>query len=505
MPPSQTAEATRGTSTDGSIEIVHLPTNFDSTERYPRLPCFSVRAHERQSTFFGRAEILDMMDDVLLASNQVSTDPKTFSLRSFALCGMGGIGKTQIATEYVYSRRTEFEAVFWVSADDKDILAEEFARIAVDLELIEQSEAQDLQLARDLVKGWLSNPIRSDENGSQGVTDDVSWLLVFDNVDNFEVLESFWPATGIGAVIITSRDPVAKTQKYNTTKHGVDLQPFSKREAAAFMQALTPWNPQAGQEKYLEDIADKLGGFPFLISQMAGVMERFRQSYTQFISMFEESGIKHVNKTESSRSQSEQMFSISSRLGLDGLKAKSLGLLQMVSLLDPDRVPEKILLSACSQTTSTDFPNTQVEYYEARLQLLQSSLIHNDRGTEEIWLHRIVQDVARASMSVSRLASTFESAVLAVSKTWPFEELVERFSTDRYKDCAELFPAIVRLKNAHEAVFKTESCKDIAASAALYNDAGWYTILCGCYAHLTFFLGIGLKGASLKRQRSTLS
>ncbi len=44
-------------------------------------------------------------------NNQVSK-PKTY-----VLCGMGGIGKTESAIEYMYTRSTQFNAIFWIFAD----------------------------------------------------------------------------------------------------------------------------------------------------------------------------------------------------------------------------------------------------------------------------------------------------------------------------------------------------------------------------------------------------
>lgn len=117
--PLQTGDTTKGSSTDTSIEIVYLPTSFDVVKRDPRLPCFSVRTHERKSEFFGRSEIIKMMDNVFLPNDLVPSTSDRASLRSFALCGMGGTGKTQVALECVYSRRKQFEAIFWVSAHKK--------------------------------------------------------------------------------------------------------------------------------------------------------------------------------------------------------------------------------------------------------------------------------------------------------------------------------------------------------------------------------------------------
>ncbi|PVH75065.1 hypothetical protein DL98DRAFT_575303 [Cadophora sp. DSE1049] len=139
----------------------------------------------------------------------------------YARCGMGGIGKTHIAVEYAYSRMSKYDAIFFLTADRKTILCKEFARVAIQLGLEEQSQANDLTVSCGIVKGWLSHPVRSyDSPPSPG--NEASWLLIFDNVDSLDVLEDFWPTIGSGAVLITSRDSLARNPIY-TANNGIDL------------------------------------------------------------------------------------------------------------------------------------------------------------------------------------------------------------------------------------------------------------------------------------------
>jgi hypothetical protein len=84
--------------------------------------------------------------------------------------------KIQIEVEYAYSRRSEHDAIFWVTADDMNILAEEFACITGDLGLEDAREAEDLTMASELVKIWLSDPIRSYDTPSS-LENEASWLV----------------------------------------------------------------------------------------------------------------------------------------------------------------------------------------------------------------------------------------------------------------------------------------------------------------------------------------
>lgn len=117
---------------------------------------------------------------------------------------MGGIGKTDLAIQYAYSRRSEFSAIFWLEAGGTSQLASSFGRIAAQLGLKTSEEARDLDTSKELVKAWLSKPKRTTEIDGQIEND--SWLLIFDNADNLDNISDYLPWRGNGSILLTSRD-----------------------------------------------------------------------------------------------------------------------------------------------------------------------------------------------------------------------------------------------------------------------------------------------------------
>ncbi|KAI8258387.1 tetratricopeptide repeat domain-containing protein [Colletotrichum sp. SAR11_239] len=264
---SSTRDATYGSSIDPNQVIDRATTTFEVVKSDPKLPCFSIQVHKRMKDFFGRQDILDLIDESLLPDRQVTISSGAASVRSFALCGMGGIGKTQIAVEYAYSRRDKYDAIFLITADGKTMLSEQFARIASELRLEDPKNSKDLTVSSEIVRKWLSDPVRTYEKDSSA-DNRASWLLIFDNADDPSVLEEFWPNTGYGAVLITSRDSVAKNQPF-TDNVGIDLKPFTSPDAVKFLTTLTHKTAQDSQAKDAAEVADRLGGLPLLINQMA--------------------------------------------------------------------------------------------------------------------------------------------------------------------------------------------------------------------------------------------
>lgn len=125
---------------------------------------------------------------------------------------MGGISKTELAIEYVLSRLDKFDAVFWVFADTKRKLANGFADIAKRLGLSGDNDNEpDDVTAREMVKGWLANPVGifTDKDGKSERREG-RWLFAFDNADDPGILYDWFPSQGPGAILVTSRDPSTK-------------------------------------------------------------------------------------------------------------------------------------------------------------------------------------------------------------------------------------------------------------------------------------------------------
>ncbi|KAK6954152.1 hypothetical protein Daesc_004114 [Daldinia eschscholtzii] len=134
-------------------------------------------------------------DDIQSAMQTALSDGRTGQM-SFALYGAGGVGKTQIALQYIYDHLDRYQAVFWMAADSLPTLAQSYVDAAKQLQI----EPSDSQREQDMIvqsfKSWLSDT-------------SANWIIIYDNVDDLSILRSFWPPTHRSTVIITSRDPAS--------------------------------------------------------------------------------------------------------------------------------------------------------------------------------------------------------------------------------------------------------------------------------------------------------
>ncbi len=118
----------------------------------------------RNPFFTGREEILEALHTQLHVEQVVALT------QSYALRGLGGIGKTQIALEYAYRHALEYSAIFWIDTETIEHVMSSLLRIAELLALPERQEA-DQQRIVAAVQRWLSTHSQ--------------WLLIWDNVEDW--------------------------------------------------------------------------------------------------------------------------------------------------------------------------------------------------------------------------------------------------------------------------------------------------------------------------------
>lgn len=129
------------------------------------------------------------------------------------LHGLGGIGKTQLAIEYIRKHKEKYTAIFWLNANDEGSLKLSFRDVAQQVlrhhpsaSLLASVDLEgDLDQVVKAAKAWLSVPKNT------------SWLMIFDNLDNPKVpnnndplavdVRLFLPGRDHGSIIITTRSP----------------------------------------------------------------------------------------------------------------------------------------------------------------------------------------------------------------------------------------------------------------------------------------------------------
>ena len=133
------------------------------------------------------------------------------SRSAVVLHGLGGIGKTQLAIEYIRKHQEKYTAIFWLNANDEDSLRLSFRNIAQQIltrhpstEVLGNVDLEgDLDRVVSAVKAWFN------------LRDNTRWLIVYDNYDNPRTINhsdrstvdvrQYLPESDQGSIIITTR------------------------------------------------------------------------------------------------------------------------------------------------------------------------------------------------------------------------------------------------------------------------------------------------------------
>jgi DNA replication protein DnaC len=131
------------------LELLHAmkTKNTDDHKRvwYNNIPFAS------NPKFNGREDVLDAIGKSLVPQTTSST------LKSVALFGMGGVGKTQIAIQYAYHNMDKFDVILRIAADNAIVIGQSFRTIADGLSLLDtKEETKDTAAAIYKVKNWLA-------------------------------------------------------------------------------------------------------------------------------------------------------------------------------------------------------------------------------------------------------------------------------------------------------------------------------------------------------------
>jgi tetratricopeptide (TPR) repeat protein len=217
---------------------------------------------QRNKNFTGREELLDQLRD------QVTGD--VAAVLAHALHGMGGVGKTQLAVEYAYRFRSEYDLVWWVPADQLPLIRSSLAALAPRLGLEEVTPGR----VEDAVRAVL-DALRRGEPYEQ-------WLLIFDNADQPEDVREFLP-DGPGHVVVTSRN-----HRWEAVSEVVEVDVFSRPESLDFLHRRVPGitDQEAGK------LAEELGDLPLALEQAGALQVESGMSVAEYLELLEKESSK---------------------------------------------------------------------------------------------------------------------------------------------------------------------------------------------------------------------
>jgi tetratricopeptide (TPR) repeat protein len=211
----------------------------------------------RNPSFTGRGQELDELHHRLSESGSAAVLPE-------ALHGLGGVGKSQIAIEYIYRHASEYDAVWWIPAERPEQIKQSLTQLAAQLGLDPVSNSSAL-VATTLEALAAGEPYHR-------------WLLVFDNAEEPDVVREFFPQGEVGRILITSRNAL-----WARTARTVDVDVFTVEESVELLRRRGPELPYEQAAR----IADTLGNLPLAIEQAAAWLSETGMPVDEYLQAFE--------------------------------------------------------------------------------------------------------------------------------------------------------------------------------------------------------------------------
>ncbi|MET8510881.1 FxSxx-COOH system tetratricopeptide repeat protein [Streptomyces sp. NPDC005077] len=303
------------------------------------------------------------------------------------LHGMSGVGKTQLAAEYVYRFGSEYDVVWWVPADRRALYRQKLAELAPELGLSTGAEyGERLRAVRDSLR-------RGDPHSH--------WLLVLDGADEPEQIWDLVP-TGPGHVLITSRNPEWSEHNSNL----VEVPVYSRDESVAFIRRRAPRLAQTEADL----LADALEDLPLLLDQTAGWLNDSDMSVDEYIELLEGGIDQDVVKISA---DFPLAFQTAWSILLNKLKdtvPESVDLLRLCTFFAPGSIPVRLL----KEMPAGELPeqlsglmNDPLLWNKAIGQLRQysvvrleshDSIIDEPFSGESLYLHRMVHQIVSKDM-----------------------------------------------------------------------------------------------------------
>lgn len=323
----------------------------------------------RNLNFTGRDDLIADLHTHLTAGGTTVVLPAT-------LHGMGGIGKTQTAVEYIYRHLDDYDLVWWIPAGQPTQIRSGLTELAKHLGLPGSSEAHTAVPAvlEALRRG---NPIRR-------------WLLVFDAAETPEAVRKFFPSNGPGEILITSRNPA-----WANVARPVEVSVFRREESTELLRRRGPDINDGDADQ----IADKLGDLPLAIEQAAAWRAETGMPVREYLRLFEE---KVAEIFESSSTPDYEVpLAAAWNVSFDELRNHNPAahqILLICAFFSSEPISRDLFSGVRNAQISPELDVTlrdPIALARAIREINRYGLAKIDHGTNTIQLHRLVQLVLR--------------------------------------------------------------------------------------------------------------
>jgi hypothetical protein len=321
----------------------------------------------RNPHFTGRGPDLEQLAQVLPAGSAVTVH---------AVHGLGGVGKTQLASEYAYVHASDYDVVWWIAAEEPAAIPDQFAALATRLGLEPIADP-------DALRAQVHDQLRAVPG----------WLLIFDNADQVDSIRRWLPPgplpPGIpGHVIITTR-----RGGFAALGHVLDLDVVDLPDAVRLLRARVPG---LGQDVG-ELIAEELGRLPLALEQAAAYLDISGMPSQDYLTLLRDRAAEvHTRGQVAGRPDTIATLWDIGVSRISGQNPAAVQLLQICAYLAPEPIPLDLFAAHADLLPEplAAAVGDPLAFNDALMMLVDYSLAK--RTAAGLQLHRLVQATTRA-------------------------------------------------------------------------------------------------------------
>ncbi|WP_414945339.1 FxSxx-COOH system tetratricopeptide repeat protein [Amycolatopsis sp. cmx-11-32] len=416
-------------SNEPTTRIAH-PSASDTTRSFPARqaddpPLVFGNVPPRNPNFTGRDELLEQLTRRLSSG--------TTAVLPSALHGLGGIGKTQMAAEYIYRHLQDYDLVWWIDAAHPTQIRAGLTELARLLGIPGASEA-NIAVPAVIEALRTGRPFRR-------------WLLVFDAAESPDSVLPFFPRNGPGEILITSRN-----SDWAGIARPLELAVFKRDES---IELLGRRGPEIAPGE-ANELAEKLGDLPLAVEQAAAWRAVTGMPVREYLRLFDES-VEEILDTATAPDY-EVSVAAAWNVSFEELKTRNPAahqILHICAFFSPEPISRDLLTGVSRVSISPELDSAlrePIKLARAIRDINRYGLAKIDHGNNTLQLHRLVQLVLRNRVMARQVHAQMQHGahqLLAAldpndpesSRHWPrYRELLPHAYAANVLDCDDGWP-----------------------------------------------------------------